>query len=165
MLNRYGDSDNLDHTIHVMKYIFPRQFGLHNPFTSSLDPRETIQPFKDYTLREQEISRHQCQAARKVGAKDKKSLKQHLPKRLRGSVIDLVKKLQILHSRCSYKELLEHYCHLNVRSCFPQLYVRQVLRSDRTRKLHGVQTQTAIKTTSICKNLLTTLLRANHVRV
>lgn len=102
-----------------MKYIFPRQFGLHNAFTSTLDPRETVQPFKDYTLREQEIARKHQQASLTRGSRSKPSasINQHLPKRLRG-VVNLVKKLQILHSRCSYKELLEHYCPLNVRLCF-----------------------------------------------
>ncbi|PCH03091.1 Reverse transcriptase [Penicillium occitanis (nom. inval.)] len=57
VLNRFPDSSNLADTVHVMKYIFPRQFGLHNVFTSVVDSRETVQPFKDYTLREEEIAR------------------------------------------------------------------------------------------------------------
>lgn len=92
-----------------MKYIFPRQFGLHNVFTSSVDVRETVQPFKDYTLREQEIGLRQRQIhlrnPRLAG-----SPQAHLPKRLRGQAVALVKKLQKLHSRCSYAELLKHYC-------------------------------------------------------
>ena len=101
-----------------MKYIFPRQFGLHNAFTSTPDSRETVQPFKDYTLREQEIARKYRQASLKSGLRSNPSASanQRLPKRLRGAV-DLVKKLQILHSRCSYKELLEHYCPLKVGLC------------------------------------------------
>ena len=92
-----------------MKYIFPRQFGLHNVFTSSVDVRETVQPFKDYTLREQEIGLHQ----RPIQLKNPSltgSPQVHLPKRLRGQAVALVKKLQKLHSRCSYAELLRHYC-------------------------------------------------------
>ena len=50
VLNRYHDFNNPTQTVHVMKYIFPRQFGLHNVFTSPVDLRETVQPFKDYTL-------------------------------------------------------------------------------------------------------------------
>lgn len=92
-----------------MKYIFPRQFGLHNVFTSPVDLRETVQPFKDYTLREQEIARHQRQIERK-SAGPARSLKVHLPKRLRGPAVALVKKFQKLHSRCCYTELLRHYC-------------------------------------------------------
>ena len=92
-----------------MKYIFPRQFGLHNVFTSSVDARETVQPFKDYTLREQEIALLQ----RQINVKNpslKGSPKVRLPKRLRSQAVALVKKLQKLHSRCSYTELLNHYC-------------------------------------------------------
>jgi len=82
-----------------MLYIFPRQFGLHNVFTSNVDTRETAQPFKDYTLREDEIN-------------EKYSLKQSakVPRRLRGKPTDLVRKLQVEHSQCPYKLLLEYYC-------------------------------------------------------
>jgi len=99
-----------------MKYIFPRQFGLHNVFTSTVDPKETVQAFKDYTLREQEIG--QCERRimqkRDASAKDPESAKRWLPKRLRGETLDLVKKLQILQTRCSYHELLKHYCPVKV---------------------------------------------------
>lgn len=100
--------------MHIMKYIFPRQFRLHNVFTSTVDSRETIQPLKDYTLRENEI----CQSARKTSAArvhdsvgNQNTLDQsRLPKRLRGLPVDLVRKLQVQHLRCSYVELLKHYC-------------------------------------------------------
>ncbi|XMA14564.1 hypothetical protein WAI453_007355 [Rhynchosporium graminicola] len=105
VLNRYpltkdsSDPQSLDpHTIQVMMHIFPLQFNLHNVFTSSTDPRQTVQPFKDYTLREDEIKA-------KYDAKDPK-----IPKRLRGKATELVRKLQALHGRCPYKLLLEHYC-------------------------------------------------------
>ena len=101
-----------------MKYIFPRQFGLHNVFTSTVNPRESIQPFKDYTLREQEI----FQSARKKLVEqphgrvtDQSTLKRpRLPKRLRGLPVDLVRKLQVQHLRCSYVQLLKHYCGAKV---------------------------------------------------
>lgn len=89
-----------------MQYIFPRQFGLHNVFTSDVDVRETVQPFKDYTIREQEIALHQ----RQIRLKGPSSLQVRLPKRLRGQAVTLVKKLQKLHNRCSYAELLGYYC-------------------------------------------------------
>ncbi|PBP22858.1 putative telomerase reverse transcriptase protein [Diplocarpon rosae] len=82
----------------LMMYIFPRQFGLHNVFTSNVDPLQTVQPFKDYTLREDEIKTH-------FPSKDPK-----IPRRLRGKATELVRKLQMQHSRCPYKLLLEHYC-------------------------------------------------------
>lgn len=86
-------------TVHVMMYIFPRQFGLHNVFTNDVDHRETVQPFKDYTLREDEINKiYPSPSAIKI------------PKRLRGKATSLVRKLQILHNQCPYKKLLEYYC-------------------------------------------------------
>ncbi|RDW68574.1 hypothetical protein BP5796_09231 [Coleophoma crateriformis] len=97
-------------TVNMMMYLFPRQFGLHNVFTSQVDSRETVQPFKDYTLREEEIKSKYIIGYIK------------LPKRLRGETVKLVQKLQVLHSRCPYQRLLEHYCPiaLNPESVVPQ---------------------------------------------
>ena len=116
VLNRYPNSNNREHTIHVMKYIFPRQFGLHNVFTFTVDPKETVQPFKDYTLREQEITQRERQAMQKrdASAPNSVAVNQWLPRRLRGKTLDLVRKLQNLHSRCSYHELLQYYCPVKV---------------------------------------------------
>ncbi len=80
-------------------YMFPRQFGLHNVFTSAVDKSKTAQKFQDYTLREQEI-------VNKFGA----DVPINIPKRLRGSPKHLVERLQILHKRCSYSQLLQYYC-------------------------------------------------------
>lgn len=104
MLNRLPNHDNKADTVHVMKYIFPRQFGLHNVFTSVVDSKETSQPFKDYTLREEEIAK--ADRPRNIMSLSTA----HLPKRLRGRAFDLVRRLQILHKRCSYTQLLNHYC-------------------------------------------------------
>ena len=110
-MNRYPDDSDIDHTIHVMKYLFPRQFGLHNVFTSTVDSKESIQPFKDYTLREQEISQLERRKTQKGSAGASSiAVRQRVPKRLRGEALDLVGKLQRLHSRCSYHDLLKHYC-------------------------------------------------------
>lgn len=79
-------------------YLFPRQFGLHNVFTSKIDHSKTSQKFPDYTLREEEIS--SVSKDRSIRA----------PKRLRGDVRRFVQRLQSLHSRCAYAELLRHYC-------------------------------------------------------
>lgn len=102
----------------VMQYIFPRQFKLHNVFTSRVDSRETNQPFQDYTLREQEIARQQPAAEWRSTARsgDTSTDKFKFPKRLRGAPAELVKKLQKNHSRCSYVELLKHYCGTAVSS-------------------------------------------------
>lgn len=88
-----------------MMYIFPRQFGLHNAFTSQVNPLKTAQKFQDYTLREEEIT-----LAFPTDPDQKNSRLPKIPKRLRGDAEHLVQRLQILHSRCSYLELLKHYC-------------------------------------------------------
>ncbi|KAI9871385.1 MAG: hypothetical protein M1830_002966, partial [Pleopsidium flavum] len=112
VLNRFPNFGKPEHTVHVMKYIFPRQFGLHNVFTSSVDPRETVQPFKDYTLREQEIAQMEFRERLKRGSKGfpTEDCRPKVPKRLRGMVQGLISKMQKLHGRSSYTELLRHYC-------------------------------------------------------
>ena len=92
-------------TTRVMMYIFPRQFGLHNAFTSQVDYTQTAQKFQDYTLREEEIGRKFY-----VSTEGTQQFKAHIPKRLRGSAQHLVERIQVLHDRCSYLELIEHYC-------------------------------------------------------
>ena len=108
VFNRHLSWQSQDHVVHVMKYMFPRQFGLHNVFTSTVAWKESAHRAKDYTLREGEI------AAMEQNLKEKprgsKSIPHLLPKRLRGSVPRLVARLLKLHSRCSYAELLKHYC-------------------------------------------------------
>ena len=89
-----------------MKYIFPRQFGLHNVFTSTVDRKETVQPFKDYTLREEEIARVECVKNLRSTAHNPNKL----PKRLRGQLVCLIQKLQKRHITCAYVELLRYYC-------------------------------------------------------
>ena len=107
-LNRYPDANNSIHTLRLLQYIFPREFGLHNVFTSVVDPKETIQAFMDYTLREVEIARKEYGLRpRRLDGK-----RQRVPKRLCGRTVELVQKLQVLHSRCSYLEMLKHYCPL-----------------------------------------------------
>lgn len=87
-----------------MMYLFPRQFGLHNVFTSAVDRRQTAQKLQDYTLREEEI------AVKYPLAGSQKQPVKHVPKRLRGKTVELVQRLQVLHSRCSYAAMLQHYC-------------------------------------------------------
>ncbi|CZR51337.1 related to telomerase reverse transcriptase [Phialocephala subalpina] len=94
-----GPQQNTPHersTLQVMMYMFPRQYGLHNVFTCDVDPWQTMQPFKDYTLRDDEIiSRFPGDPMPKI------------PKRLRGRTVELVRKLQISHRRCPYKILVD----------------------------------------------------------
>lgn len=88
--------------MHILKHIFPRQFDLHNVFTSKVDRKETVHAFKDYTLREQEI------AAVNKGLKP--GTAENVPKRLRGTAFELVARMQKLHKRCSYHALVKYYC-------------------------------------------------------
>jgi telomerase reverse transcriptase len=116
VLNRYPDSNKILHTLHIMKYIFPRQFGLHNVFTSTVDSRESVQPFKDYTLREEEIAQtDDLKTKSKPGTRsgmdtDATKPNSKIPKRLRGKLVQLIQKLQKRHRLCAYSELLKHYC-------------------------------------------------------
>ncbi|KFZ12762.1 hypothetical protein V501_04058 [Pseudogymnoascus sp. VKM F-4519 (FW-2642)] len=91
---------------------FERQFGLHNVFDSVVDFRETVHPFKDYTLREDEI--------RRLPPNHKGASSTRIPRRLRGPLVSLVRKLQILHERCPYGQLVAHYCPSNALATFPQ---------------------------------------------
>ncbi|KAL9002381.1 MAG: hypothetical protein Q9188_004680 [Gyalolechia gomerana] len=110
VLNRYPNPEDKCHTLQVLMYIFPRQFGLHNVFTSPVDASQTAQPLPDYTLRESEIAKRNSRASCNIPrARD------HSPKRLRGNVFELVKKMQKLHSHCAYYELLKHYCPLKAK--------------------------------------------------
>lgn len=105
-----------DNTLRMMMYMFPRQFGLHNAFTSHVDSTQTAQKFQDYTLREGEILK---KFRKKEGCIN--VLDVWIPKRLRGTPEQLVRRLQTLHARCSYVELLLHHCPVRM---WPQLVVR-----------------------------------------
>ena len=98
VLQRYSQLDRREHTVHVMKHVFPRQFGLHSAFTSQVDSRESSQRFLDYTYREQEIDL------------ESKHSKTWIPRRLRGEAEKVIQKIRRNHARCSYSQLLRHYC-------------------------------------------------------
>jgi hypothetical protein len=110
VLNRYSDVESKDETVHILKHIFPRQFRLHNAFTSPVDPRESALPFKDYTLRASEIKRLLLTADGDIDH----SRQAKVPKRLSGEVLRLVSRLRKLHRRCAYTQLLQHYCAMPV---------------------------------------------------
>ncbi|EPE03966.1 telomerase reverse transcriptase [Ophiostoma piceae UAMH 11346] len=96
-LNKQGN-------IHIAMYIFPRQFGLHNVYTSSVDRSQTSQKFLDYTLREAEIYE-------KFGPFHKNpDIKVPVPKRLRGEPMALIERLRARHAKCAYSALLQVYC-------------------------------------------------------
>jgi len=109
VLNRYPDTEKPQSTVHVMKYVFPRQFGLHNVFTCPFNKSEG---FCDYTDREEEISQaKELQELRRPRqSHDTRDAPLNIPKRLRGRAFALVKELQRRHRRCPYTELLRYYC-------------------------------------------------------
>lgn len=98
------DVEQRRNTIKIMMYMFPLQFGLHNVFNSQVDTSQTAQRFQDYTLREEEIT------LAFPPKPDGQSQLPKLPKRLRGDAEKLVERLQVRHGRCSFIELLRHYC-------------------------------------------------------
>lgn len=117
-----------------MRYIFPRQFQLHNVFTSTIDKNDTTQPFKDYTLREQEIAKSSLAGAvrrqRDATSADLRHIS--LPKRLRGQAFLLTRRLQKLHCRCSYIKLMNYYCHTLVSEASGQILWNLIVLSNST---------------------------------
>ena len=107
VLDRMRSSDKIEGTIHVLKYIFPRQFGLHNVFTSNVDVKDTTQPFQDYTDREEDIARSKFSSGQRPDLSVKPS---HLPKRLRGEALNLVYRIRRRHVQCPYHALLQKHC-------------------------------------------------------
>ncbi len=115
VFNRFSNCEDEEQTLHVMKYILPRQFGLHNVFTCDTDSKETSQPFQDYTLREREIaiSRREHVAALPERLKDRPNLYLGIPRRLRGSALELTRNMRRNHRKCPYVALFRHYCPTN----------------------------------------------------
>jgi telomerase reverse transcriptase len=103
-VRRGRSAENERRLVWVMMYMFPRQFGLHNVFTSRVDKKRTTQKLQDYTMREEEI------AAKFGSLEDDDWRIPQTPKRLRGQTKALVQRLRELHERCSYAELLQHCC-------------------------------------------------------
>jgi telomerase reverse transcriptase len=112
VLNRYPDADDRRSTAHIMKYIFPRQFGLHNVFTCSVKKSDTSQHLHDYTNREHEIAQSdyakELKRPRIRGSSTIASL--NLPKRLRGQGFALVQAFRKRHGQGAHTELLRYYC-------------------------------------------------------
>jgi hypothetical protein len=97
-LNQYLNHKNQGEAKHILKYLFPREFRLHNVFTHATDRRETTHAFKDYTDREQEIS---------LANRDR-DVKVY--RRLAGA-LPLISKMQKLQKGCSYDALIKYYCN------------------------------------------------------
>ncbi|THX60115.1 hypothetical protein D6D06_01489 [Aureobasidium pullulans] len=141
ILNRIGRGEELDKNAHMLKYIFPRQFGLHNVFTNDVDMKNSAQPFKDYTLREQEI---------KSG---NKNLKQRsLPKRLRGKCETLINQLRTRHERCAYSALLQYYC--------PDSFAKENSANDGSDNIKGLATSSS-QVSAYCRSVIAKVFPGN----
>lgn len=82
--------------------------------------------FKDYTLREKEIHQAMCREVPEFKRTEDLITRwqQRVPRRLRGEAVALINKLRKLNKRCSYMELLRHYCPVEVDAtaiCYQQL--------------------------------------------
>lgn len=108
VMRRCRNSTDPAETTHVMKYIFPRQFDLHNAFTSFTDLRNTSHQLTDYTVREHEIAR--VRTKRKYRPGKPPLLGDKVPRRLRGKCFYLVERLRKRESRCPYRMLLDYHC-------------------------------------------------------
>lgn len=105
VLNRFPSSTSLAHTTHVLKYIFPKQFGLHNVFSSVSNGQDI---FKDYAYREDEIAK--LEKAKRAHPNSESMI----PRRLQGKAVELVQQLQNRNKHCSYVHLLNYYCPAEV---------------------------------------------------
>ncbi|SCV70113.1 BQ2448_1507 [Microbotryum intermedium] len=87
---------------HLAKYIFPRQFGLHNVFTFP-KPRLNSEVVSDHHDREIEIKAGQkASSSPKLGTiKTPARVKPTLP---------MLQRMMLLHSRCRYRKMLDRYC-------------------------------------------------------
>lgn len=85
----------------LLRYIFPRQFKLHNVFTSEVNYKEVAASFKNYAIREGDSDWQ---------ATTSECVQTRVPKRLRGQIMDLIRQLQKRHTDCAYSKLLDHYC-------------------------------------------------------
>lgn len=122
VLNRFSSLDSMAQTVHVMKYIFPRQFGLLSVFTLNSNGRNIMDDSKRFMFRESEISHleeekrlQRPQPEIEFADADHGVRSCKVPKRLRGITIELVRKLRNRNAQCSYGELLRHYCPTEVR--------------------------------------------------
>ncbi|GAB7359408.1 hypothetical protein MBLNU230_g6057t1 [Neophaeotheca triangularis] len=112
ILSRLREVASIEETVHLMKYVFPKQFGLHNVLTSAVDSRQSGHPLMDYTFREQEIARADFRTYGSLVAQSEEDARRRrkVPRRLRGDAVELVKTIRRRHGKCSYRAMLNHYC-------------------------------------------------------
>lgn len=97
VLNRLVALEVAERDLVLSHYIFPRQFGLDNVFTSKTDKKENVQAHKDYTWRTDVPT-------------SLNELRRAVPRRLRGRIAQLVHGVRRRHEKIAYHSLLVHYC-------------------------------------------------------
>lgn len=111
----------------MLMYVFPREFGLHNAFTSEVDRKDTSHQFKDYHIRDDEIVRLRQKwryRSAQTRALDIRTMPP-LPNRLRGPIAAIAAGCLRRQDRLAYFALLNHYCP---RPCSQQLDRTQTIR-------------------------------------
>ncbi|KAA1467623.1 hypothetical protein DENSPDRAFT_769983, partial [Dentipellis sp. KUC8613] len=93
----------MEHARHLSKYIFPRQYGLANAFTPTVQPKWLPHKLPDYADRENEIKTYDFRQG--------KSFK--TPKRLK-STLQLLEKMIWRHGKCHYRALRDMACPSHV---------------------------------------------------
>ena len=103
------------HARHLAKYIFPRQFGLSNPFTVDLTVF-SVHRLPDYFDREQSIKVYSITDSMFLFLRFAQALGSvKTPKRLK-TVLHRLEQLIWHHGKCGYKPLLQRLCPSKVRS-------------------------------------------------
>lgn len=110
--SRHWNAEDRRHTVSVMRYVFPRQFKLHNVFTSTVDAKQTTHKFQDYTLRAGDLRKASGRTPEDVP--DERAVcnwdDRSVPKRLRARILPFVVDVQKRAYRCAYASLMDHYC-------------------------------------------------------
>ncbi|BFZ57804.1 Telomerase reverse transcriptase [Savitreella phatthalungensis] len=103
VLNRLlGSGRNLRRSV-LLQYIFPREWGLHNVFTSQVDKTITHASFQEYSLR-LDVNTESC--------------RRRYPKRLRNEkLLSAIDSLYRRHHSCPYHALLQDYCPTRTGTC------------------------------------------------
>ncbi|KAG4305064.1 hypothetical protein PORY_001234 [Pneumocystis oryctolagi] len=101
------DPNNLFHSIYLLVHIFPKQFHLHNVFSSFTDRKNNAQFLKDCTVKI-------------CGLSHDRKRKISIPKRLR-KFLKIIPSFQRRYKLCFYKVMLDYYCPVKGYSHFDVL--------------------------------------------
>ncbi|QIX00073.1 hypothetical protein AMS68_005590 [Peltaster fructicola] len=108
LINQEDESEN----VHLAKYIFPHQFDLQNVFSAPDAHTATMQSLRTSDDRDIEIVAALDRMQAKLGDKvlDDARLKTLVPRRLKGGVLQLVRRIRMRHKRAAFRYMYEYYC-------------------------------------------------------